>query len=280
MTSSAESSVADSAPSGPADERSWVCLMYHDVLPATEAAGGGPERFAAPVEAFEVMLDTIGEMGLAGCSVSEALAARGRGKVAISFDDGGVSQYLHAAPALESRGMTATFFVTSGWIGEPGFMSASQLRDLVGMGMSVQSHTRSHPFLSELDRNRLRSELLGSREDLETVLQREVDGISLPGGNAPRRRLRSELADSGYRWVAGSRWGRNASNRTASATGPWLRRCTMRGAMTPQEARRILVGDPSDAWRGRKEAVLNGTRALLGASRYARWRRWFLDRVR
>lgn len=254
--------------------------MYHDVLPSTDASGGGPERFATPLEAFECMLDSIAEMGLEGCSVSEALAVQGHGKVAISFDDGGVSQYLHAAPALASRGMSATFFVTSGWIGRSGFMSASQLRDLVDMGMSVQSHTRSHPFLSELDRDALRSELLGSREDLQEVLQREVGGISLPGGNAPRRRLRSELAAAGYQWVAGSRWGRNRADPAFSATGPWLRRCTMRGAITRDQAKQVLIGDPSDVWKGRREAVLNGARAALGASRYARWRRWFLDRLR
>jgi peptidoglycan/xylan/chitin deacetylase (PgdA/CDA1 family) len=255
---------------------SWVCLMYHDVLPATNAAGGGPERFAVPLESFERMLDTIAEAGYRGCSLSAAVAAPGQRLVAITFDDGSVSQFACALPALVARGMTATFFVTTDWIGTPGYMSWDQLRQMVDRGMSVQSHTRSHPFLSELGHDALRRELEESKAALDRALGQNTTEISLPGGNPPRRSLRPLLAEAGYRVVARSRWGRNGEPARTGVT--WIRRCAARGRVTADEARRVLQGDARLALaRYPREALLNGIRSVLGASRYARWRRRLLD---
>lgn len=255
--------------------------MYHDVLPATDATGGGPERFAVPLASFERMLDTIVEEGYDGCSLSQAVLARGRRPVAITFDDGAISQFEHAAPALRERGMTATFFVTTDWIGQPGFMSWDQLRELAAMGMSVQSHTRSHPFLSELNADELMAELAGSKAALDEGLGQETTEISLPGGNAPKRRHRHLFRDVGYRVVAGSRWGRNPGIVDNSLDGAWIRRCTVRGSVSDEEARRLLEGNVRlGLARAPREALLNGIRAGLGASRYARWRRRLLDWLR
>ena len=253
----------------------WVALMYHDVVPATSARGGGPERFSVPLSSFERMLDTIVEAGYAGCTMEAALERPGERRVAITFDDGTDGQFLHAAPALRARGMSATFFVTTDWIGTPGFMTWEQLRELVAAGMSVQSHTRSHPFLSELDEAGVLAELRGSKAELDARLGQDTTSISLPGGDAPRRRLRHVLDDAGYRYVAGSRWGLNGD----TAAG-YVRRCTMRSDTSTDMARRILDGDPwMYAKRALREETLGRLRSTLGAGRYARLRRRLLDSV-
>ncbi len=250
--------------------------MYHDVLPATDAAGGGPERFAVPLDSFETMLDAIRDTGHVGCSVEEALRIR-EPRVAISFDDGARSQFDHAVPALVARDMTATFFVTTDLIGRPGFMDWAELREISSLGMSVQSHTRSHPFLSELDRGELVAELEESKSALDAGLDQDTDQISFPGGDAPRWRLRHLLGECGYRLVAGSRWGTNRGRRGLDHRRP-LHRCTMRGAVSADEARHILGSATLLSLRTySKELVLNGARAAIGPSRYARWRRRFLD---
>jgi peptidoglycan/xylan/chitin deacetylase (PgdA/CDA1 family) len=250
--------------------------MYHDVLPSTTARGGGPERFAVPLSSFEIMLDAIHASGHVGCSLGQALRTSGR-RVAISFDDGTRSQMDHAVPVLTARGMSATFFVTSDWVGSPGVMTWSELRDVVSAGMSVQSHTRSHPFLSELNEEQLVSELAGSKAVLDEELRQDTTQISLPGGDLPRRRLRHLLRDCGYVAVAGSRWGANHDPCMETHQSP-LKRCAMRDAISPADALRVLEGD---AWlsiaTSSKEASLNAVRATLGASRYANWRRRLLD---
>jgi peptidoglycan/xylan/chitin deacetylase (PgdA/CDA1 family) len=250
--------------------------MYHDVFPSTTSSGGGSERFAVPLASFEAMLDAIKAFGRTGCSLEKALQVEAR-RVAISFDDGTRSQLDHAVPALIERGMTATFFVTTDWVGSPGFMTWPELRQIASCGMSVQSHTRSHPFLSELRDADVRSELAGSKAALDHELGQDTTQISLPGGDNPRRHLRHLFEECGYRVVAGSRWGINREPGTRAPHSP-LRRCDMRGEISIAEARRVLEGNPWISFAvSTKEASLNTIRTTLGATRYARWRRRFLD---
>jgi peptidoglycan/xylan/chitin deacetylase (PgdA/CDA1 family) len=256
----------------------WRCLMYHDVLPETVARGGGPDRFAVPLDSFEIALDTIRDLGLRGTSLARQRASPRPDAVVISFDDGNVGQFEYAAPALRARGMTATFFVTTDWIGTDGFMTWDQLRQLKAWGMSVQSHTKSHPFLSELDEVQLLSELAGSKAALDGSLRQDTLELSLPGGNAPKRKYRHLLRHVGYRVVAGSRWGSNVGDAAGSLEGRWVRRCTMRGRVESGDVTGLLGGHPRMALSHHvKEPVLYGMRGLLGPTRYARWRRRFLD---
>ena len=218
------------------------------------------------------------ELGYLGCSLEAAMGKRGvPRRVAITFDDGTRGQFDQAAPALTARGMTATFFVTTDWVGSPGFMTWDQLRGLKSMGMSVQSHTKSHPFLSELGAAELRDELAASKRELDAELRQDTQQMAFPGGNAPHRRLRPILAEVGYRVVAGSRWGVNDDDQGARRA-PWVRRCTAPRDASREFVARILRGDRRlRLARGLRETVLYGMRGLLGASRYARIRRGVLD---
>jgi peptidoglycan/xylan/chitin deacetylase (PgdA/CDA1 family) len=228
---------------------------------------------------FEQMLDAIEVAGLKGRALADAIASGGRESAAITFDDGTLGQFLYAVPALRTRGMTATFFVTTDWVGRPGFMSWDQLRKLKAWGMSVQSHSKSHPHLSELDEPRLRVELAESKAVLDRELDQTTTEIALPAGDAPKLRLRGLLAEAGYGVVATSRWGSNPEVGVRSAGAPiWIRRCTAPRVSSPELAHRIVTGDARlTAVRYPREAVLNGIRAALGASRYAKWRRRVLD---
>jgi peptidoglycan/xylan/chitin deacetylase (PgdA/CDA1 family) len=102
--------------------------------------------------------------------------------VVLTFDDGHESNFQTAMPVLEEHGFPAEFFITSGWIDTPHYMSSTELRELTRLGMSVQSHAVSHAFLTEVDDAQLRSELLDSRNRISEITQEEVRFISYPGG--------------------------------------------------------------------------------------------------
>ena len=263
---------------GLAEAKSFAALCYHDVQAEMPRGGGGPDHFTVPVASFERMLDTIAESGYLGCSLQNALATAGRRRIAITFDDGNAGQYEYALPALIARGMTATFYVTTNWVGQPGYMTWAQLRDLVACGMSVQSHTRSHPFLSELGPEALRNELVESKRVLDAQLRQKTAEIAFPGGDAPRTRYRYVLAEAGYEIAVGTRWGLNSDAQLSTRPDNFIRRCTVRGELDANWAERVIRGDAWLAFKWTaKEATLRRMRATLGASRYARWRRLVLN---
>lgn len=259
----------------------WVCLMYHDILPEVGRRGGGPERFTATTSSFEAMLDTIAAEGYRGCTLTEALERPEERRVAITFDDGNIGQFEHGARLLKEREMTATFFVTTDWVGQPGFVSWDGLRAWKGAGMSIQSHTKSHPHLSTVTRARLSDELVASKAVLDEELEQNTTVLALPGGDRPRRAWYPAFEEAGYSVVASSRWGRNAEPSRPGKPRGWIHRCTAPTFTDPVLNRRIVRGDPVLAWKNAsREAALNGARSLLGADRYRRWRRRALDALR
>jgi peptidoglycan/xylan/chitin deacetylase (PgdA/CDA1 family) len=254
----------------------WVCLMYHDVATECPPTSGGRARFSVSATSFARHLALIGDAGLRGCSIAEASANPGH-RIAISFDDGDLGQHARAFPALAASGMTATFFITTGWVGRPGFVSWDGLREMRDAGMAIESHTHTHPFLSELSESALRDELQHSRDLLLQHLGQQPTMISLPGGDFPREELRKTFAEEGYSVIATSRWGVNRNLHCGNS--PFMvQRCTVRGEL-PDE--RFLAIAHADRWlRVRKrtrESTLALVRRILGPSRYAERRRSLLN---
>lgn len=261
--------------------RPWVCLLYHDVLDRLPPLNGGPEWFAVSTRAFEEQLDVVRSAGYRGCSLGEALRDRtGRKLVAFSFDDGTAGHYWRAYRALAARDMTGTFFITTAWVGRPGHVTWEQLREMKAAGMSIQSHTHTHPILSELGAKELKDELERSKAELDAALGQDTDTIALPQGDRPRSRLWHLFADAGYRVVATSHWGVNRVAAPRDDEPLRVHRCTVKGAPPLSYYRRVLAGDRRVGLRRwLRERSLGGIRAVLGTSRYLTVRRHVLDLI-
>jgi peptidoglycan/xylan/chitin deacetylase (PgdA/CDA1 family) len=180
-----------------------VVLCYHSVHPSGRAASVTPERFDEQLDWIESICDVVslGDILFRAQSRSST-----RPVVAITFDDGYSDNFEYALPRLLARGMTATFFVTVGLIeqrpsvvhrigqlwGLPAAdispLSWHQLREMQSQGMTIGSHTYSHPNLARLDRSELMDEIGLSKKVLEDRLDVEVDSLAYPFGK-PRLHL-------------------------------------------------------------------------------------------
>jgi peptidoglycan/xylan/chitin deacetylase (PgdA/CDA1 family) len=146
-------------------------------------------------------------------------------------------------------------------------------------GMSIQSHTRSHPFLSELGPEAVREELRASKQALDQALDQNTTSLALPNGDRPRGGL-PVFQEAGYVVIATSRWGRNQLSPAPPSGVRIVRRCTVRGRPSPAEFRATYTGDPwLGARRQARESLLNALRSAVGPTRYARWRRRALDAI-
>ena len=73
--------------------------------------------------------------------------------VLLTFDDGLANLYTVAFPLLRAHGMAAVAFVVPGFIGQPGFCTWDQLREMHGSGaIDVQSHTLFHRYATRWPR--------------------------------------------------------------------------------------------------------------------------------
>jgi peptidoglycan/xylan/chitin deacetylase (PgdA/CDA1 family) len=164
----------------------FVVLTYHAVK------AGQRDRFAS-------QLDALKRYGTA-VSAEEAPSPDGTNRIAITFDDGFTSVVENALPVMAARGVPATIFVTTGYLGARAgwiakqehtnyhevVLSARQLQELPGDLVCIGSHAVLHRDLSRLTPDEITAELRKSKEALEAILNRPVQLLSLPfGGCSP-----------------------------------------------------------------------------------------------
>jgi peptidoglycan/xylan/chitin deacetylase (PgdA/CDA1 family) len=178
-------------------------LMYHYVDEEPPPAGKYADGLTVRTPEFIDEMDYLAKNGYHTVTLVDAyLAMAGlRGlpekPVALTFDDGGIDNYTVAFPILEERGMKATFFVITKTVGAQGQMSWDDLREMAAKGMSIQSHSYSHPGLPGVSDERLRSELVDSRDAIGQALDQPVCVLSYPSGEYDDRVVRAAKA-AGY----------------------------------------------------------------------------------
>jgi peptidoglycan/xylan/chitin deacetylase (PgdA/CDA1 family) len=101
----------------------------------------------------------------------------------LTFDDGGASASTFIAQMLESRSWLGHFLVTTNFIGTPGFLRASQIRELRSRGHLIGSHSCSHPMrMAACSAAQLDREWSESVARLQDILGSPIEVASIPGG--------------------------------------------------------------------------------------------------
>ena len=103
--------------------------------------------------------------------------------VLITFDDGYVDNYTNAYPILKKYNLKATIFMVTGFVSErKGYLTWDQLREMEQHGITAQSHTVTHAPLPELSDERIREELIVSKQQAEAELGHPIEFIAYPTG--------------------------------------------------------------------------------------------------
>ncbi len=183
-------------------------LMYHRV---GTAHNEWESRYCIPPNQFAEHMHHLATHGMQPCSLADFFAWLGQektlpeGSFLLTFDDGFLGVYEHAAKVLQDLGWPATVFLVSRLIGKHDQWCQSQnpsgatypllapedISVMRNMGFTFQSHTRLHPDLTALSDKHLADELSGSRQDLEDLLGEKVNYLAYPYG-----RLNEQVLDA------------------------------------------------------------------------------------
>jgi len=187
-----------------------AALMYHELSrpgqPLCEAARGYA-KYCVAERAFGDQMRRLVDEGFAVVSVGEMLRERGdRSVVALTFDDGCATDLTIAAPLLAKMGIRATSYVTTGFLGRRGFLTAATVSELADAGFEIGAHGVTHRFLPDLSSAELFEEVRASRERLEQLVGRPVVHFSCPGGRFDDR-VSDSVRAANYHSMATSRIG-------------------------------------------------------------------------
>jgi peptidoglycan/xylan/chitin deacetylase (PgdA/CDA1 family) len=88
--------------------------------------------------------------------------------VSLTFDDGDADNY-NIRRVLTQNNLHATFFIVSGFIGTPGYMTAEQLQSLYADGNEIGGHSLSHIEVTNVRVAELRREICQDRLNLHNL---------------------------------------------------------------------------------------------------------------
>jgi hypothetical protein len=245
-------------------------LMYHAIPAYGPAQPGADPHYSVDLRDFERQLGHMRTLGLRPASVAQLLAApvSGRAAVAITFDDGHVTNHA-AAARLHAVGGAADFFINPSTVGTPGFLSWAQLQEMADWGMSIQSHGMYHRFLDDLSPAEVRAELAESKSEIEARLGRAVT-LYAPAGGRVVPGLHSLALGLGYERICSSRvalW-----NDTAELTGDDSddipRLAMLAGTQDAQLQRWLRQSRLEMAWQTSRYALLRNAKRALGNRAY------------
>ena len=118
--------------------------------------------------------------------------------VAITFDDGYENNYKYVYPVLKQYHIPATIFIITDFVGRKDFMNWDEINEMSASGIiDIESHTKSHPWLTALDDKKLRDEFAGSREILEKKIGKKIKFICYPMGVYDER-VKLMAKETGY----------------------------------------------------------------------------------
>jgi len=152
-------------------------------------------------------------------TIDEALSNNflGRSNICLSFDDGNKSDVDVVLPILLEARAKATFFITTDWIGQAGFLNLSDIIELHNNGMQIGSHGKTHDSMKYMSDQELEEELSSSKRTLENIIGASVESVSFPFGE--HRPNSYEIARKvGYNLCC------NSCHGLASFSKPYLRR--------------------------------------------------------
>ena len=169
-------------------------FTYHDIT-----IGRTFDDYSVSLKTFENHVDTVYKMGYEIVSIENVKKINHENFLVFTFDDG-CRGIIEAAKILKKYNFTATFFITTDFVGKHGFVTWLDLTKIKEMGFQIGSHSKSHKMLSNLGDLESSLEFKESKKCIEDNLNISVNLFAFPYGqkNTFKKTQYLQLKKLGY----------------------------------------------------------------------------------
>ena len=177
-------------------------LMYHHIRNYNDPNDKVGTNLSVPPENFKAQIDYLKNNGFTTITFREFLDFPTRKlpdkPIILTFDDGYQDTYDVAFHNLKSNEQIGVFYIISGFLGRPEFMTAPEVKEISDAGMEIGSHTIDHPDLTKLSAEKLSTELIESKSKLESIIGRTIVSFCYPAGQQ-NAAVDAAVANAGYK---------------------------------------------------------------------------------
>ena len=155
-------------------------LMYHAV---SDNCWGIQSLFVSP-KRMEEQIKFLTENGYTPILFEDLGRADQIEKpILLTFDDGYDDNYTELFPLLKKYNVKATVFVITDLLGTEHYMTREQVKEMSDSGLvSIQSHTVTHPYLSDCTKQQLETELYQSKLEIARITGKTPFVLCYPSG--------------------------------------------------------------------------------------------------
>lgn len=151
--------------------RNIPVVLYHHVGPKEDVEAKGQKNISVYSDVFAEQMAYLAERGYNTLTPSEFISSVANGtparSVLLTFDDGYDDLFTWAYPELVKNNLKATLFVSTGLIGNPGYLNWEQLDQMKGSGLiTFANHTWSHKNLGAADEGTISYEVQTAKTQL------------------------------------------------------------------------------------------------------------------
>lgn len=176
-------------------------LMYHHIRAYNDQSDKIGYNLSVDPAKFASQLDMILSLGYATVSFNDIASSSFPAKpIILTFDDGYDNFYTNAYPALKARNMKAVVYIITNKLNADGYLTESQIADMIQNGIEVGSHTFSHPDLTTVSEEKAATELSESKSRLETLIGQSINSLCYPLGKA-NDAVESKAKLAGYQYA-------------------------------------------------------------------------------
>jgi peptidoglycan/xylan/chitin deacetylase (PgdA/CDA1 family) len=203
-----------------------IILMYHIVDNPRDTS---EEKYCCSVKNFERQMRYLRQSAFSPVSLDIYISSLRNNSpipdnpIVITFDDGFEDFYRNAFPAAQKHDIPLTLFMvtegiggTNKWMHQRGkpkrkLLNQNELLSCAKAGVTIGSHTLTHPRLTEVDDKTANNEIKLSKMHLQDILQQEVKHFAYPYGLYDPNHLEI-IEEAGYESACSTRSGFNRNN--------------------------------------------------------------------
>jgi peptidoglycan/xylan/chitin deacetylase (PgdA/CDA1 family) len=134
-----------------------------------------------------------------------------RNTVVLTFDDGYEDNYKYAFPILKKYEYPATIFLISDYVGQPGFLTWDEIKEMEKYNILAGAHTRHHAYLPRSTPTEAQDEIAGSKKIIEDNLGHSIDYFCYPTGGFTED-IKGLVKQAGYKAAVTTNRGKGRFN--------------------------------------------------------------------
>lgn len=183
-------------------------LTYHKLGPRPRCVR--LKGLYVSVGLFRQQLDELKAAGFTNGALNDCAGPLQSRRIVLTFDDGYVNVLRHAVAPLAATGFKAIQFLPANLLGRcnewdvvlgeapEAIMDVAQVREWLGAGHQIGSHTLDHPYLTRIPLAAAREQIVASKKKLEDRFGMAIEHFCYPYGDW-NSAVRDCVVAAGYR---------------------------------------------------------------------------------